>query len=165
MEVGIEGAKVSGWLGNAAAAWISMLGSARPSSGRYAMCCAACHRAGVINLDLFSANVLWRRYGRGSAGDGIDKVELCLDFDVSLECRQAVPEMAQKIVHRNGHLHSYDPELFCGGAGGAPPSTGGTSSCLRMSLPSARAEPQRQQSSPPGCTAKAASPKCASLWA
>lgn len=63
------------------------------------------HRAGVVHVDLFAGNVLWR-----AAGDGAE-VRL-VDFDAALELGQAVPETAREIVQRNGHLNSYDPALF-----------------------------------------------------
>jgi hypothetical protein len=75
------------------------------------------HRAGVVHLDLFSANILWRRSGRSGGGDpsGVDVEVRLIDFDASLECGQAVPEKAREIVERNGHRHSYDPQLFADG--------------------------------------------------
>ena len=73
------------------------------------------HRAGVVHLDLFSANILWRRNGGDPSGVNVEVALRLVDFDASLECGQAVPEMAQKIVDRNGHRHSYDPELFAVG--------------------------------------------------
>jgi len=63
------------------------------------------HRAGVVHVDLFCGNVLWR-------AAGCDAEVRLVDFDAALEVGQAVPAAAREIVQRNGHLNSYDPELF-----------------------------------------------------
>lgn len=79
------------------------------------------HRAGVVHLDLFSGNILWRPTAaevnnslEDSNRGGSVQVRL-IDFDASLECGQLVPKAARQIVERNGHLFSYNPDLFIEG--------------------------------------------------
>ena len=73
------------------------------------------HAAGVVHLDLFPGNILWR------VADGTSVIELRLvDFDAALFSSQLIPERARDIVERNGHTGSYHPDLFASGQRARP---------------------------------------------
>jgi Lipopolysaccharide kinase (Kdo/WaaP) family len=68
------------------------------------------HAAGVVHMDLYPGNIMWRALEGGGAAGG---VELRLvDFDAALFIGQPVPDVAAKILERNGHTHTYHPRAF-----------------------------------------------------
>ena len=68
------------------------------------------HRAGVVHIDLFPNNVMWKFEPTG------DCHVMLVDFDASLFIGDRVPLHARAVVERNGHMHSYDARLFDAGA-------------------------------------------------
>lgn len=99
----------------------------------------ALHGAGVIHMDLYPGNIMWRPThllaergaaagGAGSAavgGAGSRPAEVegtcsdalpvevrLVDLDAALYIDQRVPAHARSIVERNGHTHTYHPCFF-----------------------------------------------------
>jgi serine/threonine protein kinase len=72
------------------------------------------HEASVIHMDLYPCNVVWQL-----AVDGSVIIRL-IDFDASLFIGTPVPREAASMIERNGHTHSYHPDIFTEGNVASP---------------------------------------------
>ena len=81
------------------------------------------HAAGVVHMDLFAANVMWRVLDRPGASAAAAIPEVCVrlvDLDASLFVGQPVPPNVARVIDRNGHLGSYHPLVFRAGQTAIP---------------------------------------------
>lgn len=71
------------------------------------------HAAGLVHMDLFSSNVMWRMADQPGASPVVC-VRL-VDLDASLFVGQPVPPNVARVIDYNGHTGSYHPSVFTDG--------------------------------------------------